>query len=198
MKGKNNGDFGGSTAGTSGSTAGTNTITLGGIFTALSLIFVFAASFVPGVELTLYALGSLFTGFMVIERGPKAAWIMFAAVAILGFVLDPNKIAILPYIVFFGYYGIVKFYIEKVKKPALQVLIKIAFFALVLVVMLNVGSGILFGSIQLPGMQLAVLYVGGIAMMLVYDFIYTLAIRIYRQRIKREKQPEFKLYKEDE
>ena len=176
----------------------TNTITLGGIFTALSLVFILAASFVPGVELTLFALGSLFTGFMVIEKGPKAAWILFAAVSILGFILDPNKIAILPYIAFFGYYGIVKFYIEKLRRPAAQVGVKIAFFALVLVVMLNVGSGILFGEIQIPGMQIAVFYIGGIVMMMVYDFIYTLAIRIYRQRIKREKQPEFKLYKEDE
>lgn len=190
--------FNGGSRGGAGSFANTNTITLGGIFAALSLVLIFAASFVPGVELTLFALGSLFTGFMVIEKGPKAAWILFAAVAVLGFVLDPNKLAVLPYIAFFGYYGIVKFYIEKLHSPAAQIAVKLAFFAVILTVMLNVGSGILFGEIQIPGMSAAVFYIGGIAMMFVYDFIYTLAIRIYRQRIKREKQPEFKLYKEDE
>ena len=35
-------------------------------------------------------------------------------------------------------------------------------------------------------------------MMMLYDAIYTFAIRIYRERVKREKAPEFKLGRDDE
>lgn len=174
------------------------TLALGGIFLALTVVFMFGGSFVPGIELTLYAISSLFVGFMVIEKGPKQGLLLFAAAAILGFVLLPNKLAVVPYLTFFGYYGILKFYIEKLKKPAAQVAAKVVFYLLILVAAVKTGGAILFGDIAIPGMQIAVLYIGGALMMLVYDYIYTLAIRIYRERIKRQKKPEFKLYKEDE
>lgn len=178
--------------------SGAGSLALGGIFLALTMVFMFGASFVPGVELTLYAFSSLFVGFMVIEKGPKQGIILYVAAALLGLILVPNKIGVLPYIAFFGYYGVLKFYIEKLHKPAAQVAVKVVFFAVIMFAALKLGGEILFGSSPVPGMPVAVFYVGGIAMMLVFDLIYTLAIKIYCQRIKRQKQPEFKLYKGDE
>lgn len=194
-----NGKGGFAANGKAGENSGsTGSIALGGIFLALTVLFMFGASFVPGVELTLYALSSLFAGFMVIEKGPKQGIILYAAASLLGFILLPNKLGVLPFAAFFGYYGILKFYIEKLTKPAAQVIVKASFFALIMLAALKIGGEILFGSASIPGMPAAVLYFGGLAMMVVYDIIFTLAIKIYRQRIKREKQPEFKLYKEDE
>ena len=175
-----------------------NTIALGGIFLALTVVFMFGGSFVSGIELTLYAISSLFVGFMVIEKGPKQGLLLFAAAVILGFILLPNKLAVITYLTFFGYYGVLKFYIEKLKKPVAQVAVKVVFYLLILVAAIETGGVILFGDIPIPGMQIIVLYIGGVLMMLVYDYIYTLAIKIYRGRVKRQKQPEFKLYKDDE
>ena len=44
----------------------TGKIALGGICTALAVIFMFGASFVPGIELTIFLISSLFTNVMVI------------------------------------------------------------------------------------------------------------------------------------
>lgn len=176
----------------------TNTIALGGIFLALTMVFMFGASFVPGMELTLYAFSSLFVGFMVIEKGPKEGVILFVAAVLLGFILIPNKLGILPYAAFFGYYGVLKYYIEKLHRPAAQVAVKAAFFALIMLAALQLSASLLLGTADVPDVSGLVFLAGGIVMMLVYDVIYTLAIRIYRERIKRQKQPEFKLYKEDE
>ncbi len=192
----NSGQSGGT--GRSGGSRNTNAIALGGIFLALTMVFLFGASFVPGVELTLYAFSSLFVGFMVVEKGPKQGIILYVAAVLLGFILLPNKFGILPFMAFFGYYGVLKFYIEKLKKPAAQVVVKVVFFAVIMLAALRLGGELLFGTASVPGMPVAAFYIGGIAMMVVYDLIYTLAIKIYRIRIKREKQPEFKLYKEDE
>ena len=90
-------------------------IALGGICLALTVVFMFGGSFVPGIELTLFALSSLFTAVMIIESGIGGGAMLFAAACLLGFFLIPNKPAILPYIVFFGYWPILKLFFEKIK-----------------------------------------------------------------------------------
>ena len=66
-------------------------IALGGICLALTLAFLFAGSVAPGIELTLFALSSLFTAVMVLESGVGAAALLYAAAVILGFFIVPNK-----------------------------------------------------------------------------------------------------------
>ena len=176
----------------------TNTIALGGICLALTMVFLFGASFVPGAELTLYALSSLFVAVMVIERGPKSGVMLYAAAVILGLILVPNKLGMLPYICLFGYYGVVKFYIEKARNPVIQVVLKAALFAVLIAIALWGTKGLLLGNIQIPDYSKAVIFIGGILMMMLYDVIYTLVIRIYKERFKKEKAPEFKLGRDDE
>ena len=89
-------------------------MTLGGICLALTVISMYASSIVPGIELTLLAISSLFTAVMLIETGVGGALLLYGASLILGIALIPNKLAVLPYGFFFGYYGILKYYIEKI------------------------------------------------------------------------------------
>lgn len=177
---------------------GTNTIALGGICLALTIVFLFGASFVPGIELTLYALSSLFVAVMVIERGPKSGLLLYVAAVILGLILVPNKLGMLPYICLFGYYGVVKFYIEKNLRPNIQLIMKAVLFAVVVAIGLWGTKGLLFGNIQIPEYSTVIIFVGGIIMLMLYDAIYTFAIRLYKERIKREKVPEFKLGRDEE
>lgn len=99
-------------------------IALGGICLALTLVFIFAGSIVPGIELTLFAISSLFIAVMIMESGVGAALILYAAAVILGLVLVPNKPAMIPYAFFFGYYGILKYFIEKIPGGILQIVTK--------------------------------------------------------------------------
>lgn len=177
---------------------GTNTIALGGICLALTIVFLFGASFVPGIELTLYALSSLFVAVMVIERGPKSGLLLYVAAVILGLILVPNKLGMLPYICLFGYYGVAKFYIEKNLRPNIQLIMKAVLFAVVVAIGLWGTKGLLFGNIQIPEYSTVIIFVGGIIMLMLYDAIYTFAIRLYKERIKREKVPEFKLGRDEE
>lgn len=152
----------------------------------------------PGVEMTLYALSSLFVAFMIVEKGPKEGIILYAASVLLGLILVPNKLGLLPFIAFFGYYGVLKYYIERLRKLPVQLIVKIIFYALIMLAAMTLGSELLFGSRGIPEVPYVIFYIGGILMMVLYDWIYTLAIKIYRQRFKREKTPEFKLYNENE
>ena len=58
---------------------------LGGICLALTLIFMFAGSVAPGVELTLFAISSVFVAVMILETGTGGGILLYAAAVLLGF-----------------------------------------------------------------------------------------------------------------
>ena len=171
----------------------TSTIALGGICLALTVIFMFAGSIVPGIELTLFAVSSLFTAVMIMESGVKGGVIMYGAAVLLGLVLIPNKLALIPYAFFFGYYGILKYFVEKLHSGILQIIIKAAFFAAVLCIGLIGFKEMLLGSIHLPAYPVWLLIIAGILMLLVYDYIYTLLINFYLKRVKNRGADNIKL-----
>ncbi len=171
----------------------TSTIALGGICLALTVIFMFAGSIVPGIELTLFAISSLFTAVMIMESGVKGGVIMYGAAVLLGLVLIPNKLAMIPYAFFFGYYGILKYFIEKLHSGLLQIIIKAAFFAAVLCIGLIGFKELLLGSIHLPAYPVWLLIIAGILMLLLYDYIYTLLINFYLKRVKNRGADNIKL-----
>lgn len=171
----------------------TSTIALGGICLALTVIFMFAGSIVPGIELTLFAISSLFTAVMIMESGVKGGVIMYGAAVLLGLVLIPNKLAMIPYAFFFGYYGILKYFVEKLHSGILQIIIKAAFFAAVLCIGLIGFKELLLGSIHLPDYPVWLLIIAGILMLLVYDYIYTLLINFYLKRVKNRGADNIKL-----
>ena len=75
---------------------------MGGICLALAVIFMFGASFVPGIELTLFLISSLFTAIMIIETGAGGGALVYGGASLLGLVLIPQKVALVPYIFCFG------------------------------------------------------------------------------------------------
>lgn len=162
----------------------TGKIALGGICTALAVIFLFGASFVPGIELTLFLISSLFTAVMVIEAGAGGGLLVFAAASLLGLILVPNKLGLIPYLFCFGYYAILKYYIEKIKSGVLQLVLKAAYFAAVLCLGLLLFRQVLASSIHMPDWPVGGLIAAGIVMMILYDYVMTFLINWYRRRFK--------------
>ena len=160
----------------------TGKIALGGICTALAVIFMFGASFVPGIELTLFLISSLFTAVMVLEAGVAGGLSVFAAASLLGLILVPNKLALIPYIFCFGYYAVLKFYIEKIKSGAVQMTIKVIYFAAIVLLGLLVFKSVLTAGIHMPDWPVAGLIVAGIIMLVLYDYVMTFLINWYRRR----------------
>lgn len=163
----------------------TQNLAIGGICLAGSVLSVFLASIVPGVELTLYAVSSIFVAVLIIEAGLRGGWMMYSGTILLCLILIPNKLALIPYIFFFGLYGIIKYYAEQSRLLVIQLTIKAAVFLIVF------GTGYLFfqklffGNIQLPNFPVPILVLAGLAFLLLYDFIFTQLIQIYRKRIRR-------------
>jgi hypothetical protein len=163
----------------------TQNIAMGGICLAGSTLSVFLASIVPGAELTLYAVSSLFVAAMILEAGMRGGWMLYSGTILLTLILIPNKLALIPYIFFFGLYGIIKFYAEKNRHLAIQLIVKAVIFLAVFGIGYLFFQEIFFGNIRIPEFPLPVLVVVGLAFLFLYDFIFTQLIQIYRKRIRR-------------
>ena len=161
-------------------------IALGGILGALTVVFIYIASFVPGVELTMFAISSVFVAIMLIEAGPRASLLVFLVATIIGFIIIPNKIAIVPYLLIFGHYGIEKYYIEKLNNLALELILKGALFLIAFGIGYLLLGEVFFGNIELPNYPLPVLAVGGVVLFLIYDRVYSAMIMFYLNNVRHK------------
>lgn len=158
-------------------------IALGGVLGALAVICLFLATVLPTNRLSFYALSSFFVAVMVMEWGIKAGWLFYAATSLVAIVVIPEKLEAVPYFLFFGIYGILKYYIEKINKQVFEYVLKFAYFNLCLLAAWFLIRQIfaLSINIQLPWWGIiAVLEV----VFFLYDFVYTLFIGYYRNKLK--------------
>lgn len=170
----------------------TRTIATGGICLAMATVSLYFASFVPGAELTLYALASVFVAVMVDEKGLGGGALVYVGACLLGFLLVPGKIGILPFVFFFGIYPLIKFYAERVPGRVAQFSIKIVLFLLVFGVTLLFFKELFFPSNDFHGIPPVLVVILGVIPFLAYDYVMTAVIKIYRRKIKRQKD-DFKL-----
>ncbi len=161
----------------------TKRIALNGILGALTVICLVLAAILPTNRLSLYALSSFFVAVSIIESGVKAGWIFYVATCLLALIVVPNKLGIIPYVIFFGMYGIVKYYIEKLNKIIVEYMLKLVFF--------NICVGIAaLTVIEFFGFKLAVelpwwlLIIALQVIFFLYDIVYTLFINFYRGKLR--------------
>jgi hypothetical protein len=157
---------------------------LGGLFTALAVLAVFLATIIPTNRLSLYTLSSFFISVIIIESGVKTGYAFYAASSILALIIIPDKTGILPYVFFFGIYGMVKYYIEKLDKIIIEYILKFAWFNLCILVSVMLIKNFLMDSIKInfPWYVLIILFE---VIFLIYDYIYTLFIHYYRDKLKK-------------
>ncbi|PYG86969.1 hypothetical protein LY28_02591 [Ruminiclostridium sufflavum DSM 19573] len=154
----------------------------GGILLAFTVICVFLASILPTSVLSLYAVSSLFISVIIIEFGTRAGWTFYLASGILSAVLVP-RLEVIPFIVFFGIYGLIKFYIEKVRSRVLEYVLKYIYFNLCLVLGLFFLKELILGGINLSVPVYIVAALSEVVFVL-YDYVYTSFIRFYGTSLK--------------
>lgn len=159
-------------------------IALNGILGALALVSLFLATVMPTNRLALYALSSFFISVAIVESGIKAGWLFYASTALLALIILPEKLGLVPYVIFFGFYGIAKYYIEKLNKIFLEYILKFIYFNICLGIawMLIMQFFIAELTVKLPWfVVIAALEI----IFLIYDFVYTMFIAYYRDKLKK-------------
>lgn len=161
----------------------TSRIALGGILGALAVICLFLAVVLPTNRLAFYALSSFFSSIVIIESGLKAGWLFFAATTLLSAIIIPDKVGVVPYVIFFGIYGIIKFYIERLNKIVLEYLLKYIYFNLCVVFAIIMIKQFFVQSISVAIPWWAVILALEV-IFFIYDYVYTLFIAYYRNKLK--------------
>ncbi|MGN0556722.1 MAG: hypothetical protein ACI4IV_02615 [Acutalibacteraceae bacterium] len=136
----------------------TKIVALSGIVAAASVVIMLAA-YIPGFAYAVPAFCGCFLTVIVMESGKKYAFAVYGVVSVLSFFICEKESAV-SYIVFFGYYPIIKAALERIPRRALEWAAKFLLF--------NLAFG---------GMLLVSIYVFGIDAESLGDFgVYTAAV----------------------
>lgn len=172
-------------------------ISLGGIITAVCLFLMFCTGMFPMLDYTIPAFAGFLMVIMIVETGAKWAFVTYAAVSVLCFLMTPNYEASLLFILFMGYYPILKFYLDRLGKKTLSWLIKYAVFNAAIIVFYFVFNYLITSVDLLEGMEmfgkyaLLVMWLGANVFFLIYDIVLGQLIDLYvnwfRKKILRRK-----------
>jgi hypothetical protein len=163
----------------------TKRISLSGILLAFAVISLFLATIVPTNTLSFYALSSFFVAIIIIQFGIKSGWIFYIASSLLSLILLPDKAGLIPYLAFFGLYGIIKFYIEKLNKIVLEYILKLGFFNFALLIAIFLVKQFFLDRINIDFPWWIIIFALEIAF-IAYDYVYTLFIQFYNTKLKRK------------
>ena len=160
----------------------TRKIALSGILSALIAVALLVESIVPTGRLGFYVLAAFILSVVLLEAGVIWGWAAYFVACLAAFLIVPEKLNILPYVLFFGIYTLLKYHIESIRKPWAEIVLKLAAFNLFLwptwsIVKsflppyLTQGIGVLIAGIIL---QVA---------FILYDLLLTVWIRYYFEKI---------------
>ncbi|MGI6085542.1 MAG: hypothetical protein ACOYIF_08875 [Acetivibrionales bacterium] len=160
----------------------TRKISLTGILSAFIVLVLFLESIAPTGRLGFYVLAGFILSVIILENGAKWAWAAYVTTCTTGLLIIPEKLNVLPYVLFFGIYTILKFHIESLRKPWLEILLKFAAFNLFLWPAWNIAKVFVPPSLT-QGMMIIVAIIVLQVVFAIYDILFTAWIRFYYEKI---------------
>lgn len=160
-------------------------IAKGGLFTALSLILIYLSSIMPTNKLALISAASFIIPISILNIGVKMTSVVYLAVSILALILIPSKGIAIFYILFFGLYGFVKLYIEKIRKLSIELFLKLSFFNIVLVFCSFLYTQFFAAMINIEPYTkylIPVIILAQVAF-IAYDYLVSLLIQYYKNKM---------------
>ena len=155
-------------------------ITLSAALVALTIIILYLNLLLPISTLSILTLTALLVPIALMRGSMKSAILVYVASSIIGFFILPINIIML-YILFFGIYGIVKYYIEKISKLPLEILLKLIFFNMILFISFFVFK--FFIAMEITKLPIWLFWIIAQIVFLVFDYALTLLISFYLDRI---------------
>jgi len=160
-------------------------IAVSAVFTALSLAFLYLSNLLPVGWLGFIAVAGLLPAGAIISGGIGAGLFCFIGTAVLAFLLLPGKESAVFYVILFGHYPVIKYYIERLRKQLLEWVLKLllcnALFTVLWFAFRTLFLPSLPESLQFP----LPFYLAGNAAFVVYDIGFTKLIAFYYSRFER-------------
>lgn len=148
-------------------------VALGGIVSALCLLCMFMAGIMPMFYLLLPMAAGVLLMIIAAEVSISWAWLTYISVSLLSLFLTADKEAALVFIMLFGHYPILRFYMRKMNLKRLRYLLKWAIFNVCAVGFFYV-TVFLFGLDQMLTEMEDFGKYGGIIMLVLANIIFVL------------------------
>ena len=153
-----------------------------GVGTALAVVLLFAAAFVPSGRLALICAASACVVFVRMRCGRNWAVGCYAASAALALVLLPEKGVPVLYALFLGYYPIVKLETERITKKAVRWLVRAGIFNFAFFILYFLFRQLFAVTVAAMG-GLPLIIAAANAGFVLYDYALTQLILIYLRKI---------------
>ncbi len=160
-------------------------VSLTAMFAAMSLLFLYLAAILPTMRLAMFFLSSIFIMGLIVEEELGLAFLMYVTVSALGMLfLMPHIVYVLPYVIFFGHYGIGKYYIEmRIKDKVVRYIVKLLYYNVALVLIYLVARAAL--AEMLDALPIWALILVAEAAFVVFDYVFTKVTAYYFNNIRR-------------
>lgn len=172
-------------------------ISLGGIISAVCLMLMFCTGMFPMLDYTIPAFAGFLMVVMIVETSPKWAVTTYFVVSALCLVITPNYEASMLFILFMGYYPILKFYLDQLNNKVFSWSVKYIVFNLAAAVFFLAFQYVFTSVDLLEGMDmfgrfaLPLLWLMGNAFFWLYDKVLGQLVDLYvnwfRKKILRRK-----------
>lgn len=164
-------------------------VSIGGVVGALSVVLMLLTSLVPFGTYAFPAFAGMLLVCVVIELGYSWAFIVYTVVSALSFVFLTDKEAALYYVIFLGFYPILKGLIERLRFIVLQYILKFSVFNVCMVIAFYISITLLSipkESFNLFGVYLPwVFLLLGNTVFLVYDYCISKVVTVYILKIHK-------------
>ena len=154
-------------------------IAYSGILLAINLILLLLINVIPINTLFLMGLASLPIAIIIMEYGPKSGFVFYIASVILGFIVINSKFQWVLNTFTFGIYGLIKFIIEQDRPIYIEYILKLSYANITLVVLYF----IIRQFIVIPQKWYLVILFE--VVFLVYDYVYSLFIDYYNEKLNK-------------
>ena len=160
----------------------TRNLSLSALFTAFAIISLYIASVWPTGQLGLTAVASLFVAAAIMESGISYGIYVYIVSSAISMLIVPNRLTPVLFILFFGYYPVIKSLIEKLKYKILQILTKLLVFNISFLIIYYLFSELVLAFVSFDLNVIIIFLIGNIVFLL-FDYGYTKLIWLYINRI---------------
>ncbi len=170
-------------------------VALGGILSALSLASMFIAVLMPFLYLIMPMVASCLIYIMAMETTPRWSLLTYAAVSVLSLFIAPNKSASLVFILFFGYYPLLRMLMNRWHARVVAFIVRLAIYNAAVLAYFYGSVYLLGAEDMLESLGKYGRYGGWILLALAnitflcFDYIMSLFPEIYRTRLKARISP---------
>ena len=158
-------------------------ITTNAFFIALTIVILYLNIILPISTISILTLASFIIPITLIRNSIKDAILVYISSSIISFFLIPLNISLM-YICFFGIYGIIKFFIEKLNTLYLEILLKLLFFNFILILGFLLLKSIF--PINIIKISIWLFIILSEIVFLFFDYALTLLISFYLQKLHKK------------